>query len=478
MDGMPTAASSSPVTQIHDGGVQPHHSSRIFLLAVLCALPLLLVFGILWREATALPLLDDYHAIFVFALDQTHLSDMGRLVAIVAAQHNEYKLIFEHAIVAADLALSGRIHLPLLVWFGNLLLIPMGMIFWAQFRPEDPIDRRLLLFLPLSWLLFQFTYAEMVDWAMEGLQALAVVCFAVASFYFLTRESRRSFVLACVAGALSACSSANGFVIAPIGLVMLLAQRRVARVLPWCLTFGAAFVAYLYRYTPVPHGPPASFGVRLLFLPSLLGGVIENMHGFPVHHAAIVLGLLLLAVYGHAVRHRYYKAQPFIAATATWALITAMMTAWVRSSLGLNLSLSSRYKLYSTLMIVFCYQYLADRVTASTALPERMKRTFYAGVLTAAVLFGLLSDAVGMKLLKTRKAEAIAALGWYLADPQTHSPFPEHLDAPAGSNDATGLGVQARESLTQALTLRIYSLPPKEVAAACAAEPCTASPGQ
>lgn len=449
-----------------------HSSFRRFLLIGLCALPLLLVYGILWRETTALPLLDDYHAIFVFALDQRHLSSMGKLAAVVTAQHNEYKLIFEHAIIAADLALSGRIHLLLLVWLGNLMLVPIGIIFGAQFRPKEPIDRRLILFLPLCWLLFQLTYAEMVDWAMEGLNALAVVCFAVASFYLLTRESRRSFVLACVAGVLSALASANGFVIAPIGLVILLTQRRRTRVLPWCVGFGLALAAYLYGYTPMPHGTPASIGVRLLFVPSMLGGAIENMHG-PVRHAAIALGLLLLAVYAHAVWRRFYKAQPFIMATATWAVITAMMTAWVRSSLGLNLSLSSRYKIYSALMIVFCYQYLADRVIASTAISESAKRTLYAGVLAAAVLFGLAADAWGdLKLLKTRRSEAIAGLGWYLTAPQTRSPFPDYPGVPAD------LRTEARRSLTEAIESGIYMLPHKAVTAACATKACTIAPGR
>ena len=474
---MPVAVPVTPSTASAVSNLPSAASSRrVWILAILCVLPLLLVYGILWREATGLPVLDDYHAIFVFALGQRHLPAMGRLVNVVAAQHNEYKLIFEHAIVAADLAFTGHIHLSFLIWLGNLLLVPLGIIFWAQFRPNDTAQRRLLLFLPLSWLLFQLTYAEMVDWAMEALQALAVVCFAVASFYLLTRQSRRSFLLACATGGLAALSSANGFVVAVIGAGLLFRQRRLARIVPWCLTFAAALAAYLYRYTPVPHGAPASLSVRLLFVPSMIGGVVENMHGFPIHHAAIVLGVILLAVYAHALRHGYYRTHPFLVATASWALITVLMTAWVRSSMGLNLSLSSRYKIYSTLMLVFCYQYLADRIVAAGTLSTRTKKTLYGGALAAAVIFALLSDAMGVKLLKTRKAEAIAALGWYLAAPQTHSPFPEHLDARAGENDATGLGIEARQSLSESLASGIYTLPAKATEAACELRSCVAIP--
>jgi hypothetical protein len=148
------------------------------------------------------------------------------------------------------------------------------------------------------------------------------------------------------------------------------------------------------------------------------------------------------------------------------------MTAWVRSSFGLSYSLSSRYKIYSTLMIVFCYQYIVDRTAGRGGLSKRAKRTLYGGTLVGAVLFSLASDAAGLKLLKTRKAEAIAGLGWYLAAPQTHSPFPEHMGIPNPSHDADPVAIEARQSLTESLASGIYVLPSKEVAEARAKNRC------
>jgi hypothetical protein len=126
---------------------------RTVLLTALCALPLLLVFGILWKEATALPLADDYQALLVFGLDQQHLSAGEKLLHVVTAQYNEYKLVLEHAVEAEDLVLTGHLNILFMVWLGNLLLIPLGFIYWLQFRPDDPLDRRLLWFLPLCWFL-------------------------------------------------------------------------------------------------------------------------------------------------------------------------------------------------------------------------------------------------------------------------------------------------------------------------------------
>ena len=468
-----SGAPFSSSTEIQSQNDRSTRRLGAIVAATLCILPLLLVLGILWKEATGLPLADDYHAVLVFALDQRHLSAGEKLLSVVTAQHNEYKLIFEHALVAADLAATGRLNMALLVWLGNLFLVPLGFIYWLQFRPDDSAGRRLLLFAPLCWLLFQLTYAELLDWAMEGLVGIAVVFFSVAALYLLTRSSRGSFVWACIFGGLAACSSANGFLVAAVGAGILLLQRRLLRLVPWIVTFGVALAAYLYRYSPADHGgTPASLPMKLLFFSSFLGGAIENMHGFPVHHAAIVLGVGMLLVYAHSIWSGYYKRQPFIVATATWAILTALMTAWVRSSLGLGLSLSSRYKIYSTLLIVFCYQYLADRVIASELFSLRAKRAVYSIVLAVAVLFALASDVVGMKLLRTRRAEAITALGWYLSDPQTHSPFSGEHGRPDETRDVTGNAIEARRSLTEALALGIYQIPLKDRVEACANRPC------
>src|SRR5579875_3958268 len=102
---MSSPALHSPASRTRRPREDARHGNRSrLLLAFLCLLPLLVVYAILWRESSALPLLDDYHAIFLFALNQRSLSPVGKLIAVIAAQHVEYKLIFEHAVVAVVLA--------------------------------------------------------------------------------------------------------------------------------------------------------------------------------------------------------------------------------------------------------------------------------------------------------------------------------------------------------------------------------------
>jgi hypothetical protein len=54
--------------------------------------------------------------------------DAGTYIA--AAQHNEYKLILEHAVVAVELILTHRVNFSFLAVAGNLLLLPIGYVLW------------------------------------------------------------------------------------------------------------------------------------------------------------------------------------------------------------------------------------------------------------------------------------------------------------------------------------------------------------
>jgi hypothetical protein len=122
-------------------------------------------------------------------------------------------------------------------------------------------------------------------------------------------------------------------------------------------------------------------------------------------------------------------------------------------------------------MLVFCYQYFADRVLSDESRSRAVRRRLYAAVLAVAVLFAAASDVVGMGLLKRRRAETVAGLAWYLAAPATHSPM-VLPPGPSPENDATGNGIEARMAMSQALAAGVYELPREETHEACARIVC------
>lgn len=437
------------------------------LLACAVCLPPLLVYAILFREALAIPILDDYHAVLGFSLHLVQLhSAQDKLLYVIAAQHDEYKLIFEHAVMAAQLALVHHISISFLVTLGNLMLLPIAYACWRNyFAGKSDLRIRLALFLPISFLLFQLNYAETLDWSMGSLQNVAVIAFAFLSLHFLTRPGSACFSLAWICAALACASSANGFLLAPVGLLILWQQRNerqitagpaAVRVIAWAFLFPIMLALYLYQYTrpaPIPH---IAFFWKALFFVSFTGGAVENMHGRPVPHLAILFGLAICAVFVDAIRKRYYVTNPFAFYTTVWIFFSAMLVSAIRIALGLQLSLSGRYKIYCDLLLIFCYAYLALRIRTSHLTLGR-KRTIYVSALSVIILFSLASDAVGYQLLVKRRQRVLDGIALYLANPETTTPMinPNERLTPQMQRDQA----DALTDLNQARQSGLYELP-------------------
>ncbi len=417
------------------------------LLLLACA-PIALYYAILYHLSLPVPFLDDYFTTLNFLTEQTHIHGfLPRLLSAVTSQQGEYRSIFVHTLMSADFSLFGRLSFRLCILIGNLFLLPVAWTFWQNAFPEAPRPRRLLLFLPVIFLLFQLSYAEMLDFAEAGLQYW-IMPFAFLALHFLIRQR---LALACLFAALACTASPNGFLLGPIGLVLLWPSAK--RIAAWCLTFAAVLCAYLYHYVPNQIPAPPSHLTRPLFFLSFLGGAIENMHHRPLPYAAIALGLMLFAVFIQSIRTGYWRTHPFFFWSAAWTLATSALVAFVRSGLGLQQSLSARYKIYCALMLVFTYLYAVTR-TASLG-PTRRKR-LYLTTLAATILFALSADALGYKLLQRRHDHILNGFAFYQANPAQNSPYVNYYIDGRQNPEAT----LEREALTRALAAGAYTIPP------------------
>src|ERR1700722_8249821 len=275
----------------------------LLLLAVL--LPAIFAFGILYRQALTVPYQDDYGVILAFAADYDQLPNLeSKLLAIATTQTIEYKIIFEHFIVASEMELTHHVNFALLTAIGDLFLLPIGYLLWRIYQERDAdLDQRLLAFLPISLLFFSLTYWETLNWSTADLQNVPVICFSLLTVYLLfpertltTRWAR--LVLACLVAALAAFTSPNGFLLGPLGLWIFFARRLYTKSLVWCVSFIGPLAAYLYHYTPLVHAVHKTFFLArpIFFLAFLGAGAI------PYRWPAAVLGIAILGVLWLAIR--------------------------------------------------------------------------------------------------------------------------------------------------------------------------------
>jgi len=427
-----------------------------YLLVLAVLLPAMVALGILYRQSLPAPYQDDYNTILAFAVDYEQMPALQKkLLYIAAAQANEYKLGFEHSIVASEIELTHDLNFGLLNTFGDLFLLPLGYLLWRTYQEdESDLRRSLLAFLPISFLFFSLTYWENLNWVTTGLQNIPVIFFSLLAIYLLLPRNMveppwTRLLPACLAAALAAFTSANGFLLGPLGLLVLLPRRAYAKSLVWCASFVIPLAAYLYHYTHVVHPVTGmSYITRPLFFLAFLGcGAV------PLRWPAAVLGVVIVGVFWLAVRSRFDRINPVAFYFTVWIVGTALLVAWVRGAAIFGIG--SRYSIYSILVLIFCYsflsQYLADR------RPNFNRKRFSLACLGLAVCICLLADIHAYGKLGARRQMVLTGIELYRADPEANSPMIDQ-------NLLKGFPAEReyeQKALTNAIQNHVYTLPPK-----------------
>jgi hypothetical protein len=431
-----------------------HRINWLLLLAVL--FPAIVAYGILYRQAFSVPYQDDYKAILGFAVDYTRLPTLQtKALDIATKQYNEYKLGFEHSIVASEMELTRRLNFGFLIALGNLFLLPIAYLLWRTHQEnETDLNCRLVAFLPISLIFFSLSYWENLDWAMTGLQNIPVIFFSLLAIYLLAPRTRLQpttgrFLLACLSAVLAAFTSANAFLLGPVGLLILLRRRAYGRSLMWCASFILPLGCYLYHYVPSVHPMYRAYYItRPLFFLAFFGCVL------PSRWPAAVLGSIILSIVLLAFVTRFYRTNPVLFYLAVWIVATGALVGWVRGAAAF--STASRYSVYSILMLIFCYSFLLDYLPSRW--PGFNQRRFYVTSILLAAGMCVLVDMDAHKELGARRRMVLSGIEFYRANPEVNSPMVDPVMDRSYPEEK-----QAEHAiLYRAIQEHIYTLPPKQ----------------
>ncbi len=427
-------------------------SGKSLLIVLLALFPILAAYGILYRQSFSVPYQDDYHAILDFSIGYEQLPTLRqKLLMIAAYQHNEYKLGFEHSIQAAELEATHHLNFGFLVALGDLFLLPIGYLLWKIYaKSGEDLESRLFEFLPIGFLFFSLTYWETLNWAMAGMQNIPVILFSLMAIYLVTPKTMTEqpawqMAAGCLAAAFAALTSANGFLLAPVGLLIFFARRAYFRSLVWCASFIFPIAVYLYRFVPgAPSKPGIHHLTKPLFFVGFLGGAV------PFRWAAALLGFAVLAVILLAYRSGFHRQNPAGFYFSVWVLETAALVAWVR---GASFAIFSRYSVYSILLLIFCYHFLLRYLPSRFSTFDRTR--FCLVSLVLAFIFCFAADVQAYKELGERRQMALSGIEFYRSRPDMNSPMIDsRIEITAPLEKAYERGV-----LTEAIRQRVYTLP-------------------
>lgn len=402
--------------------MEPHSSrqtapSGVVLPLLFVALPAILFYSILLRDVLDIPFYDDYDALLEFLNHMAVLSGFSaKLSYFFAAQHNEYKLFFLHGLAWLQYGLFGHIDFRVLSVLGDAFVLLLALVLWNMFLPgRKDLASRLTLFIPVAWLLFQLQYWETLNWTMAGLQNLPVIVFSLAAIHLLVKGTRPAFWAAVALFLLSVAASGNGFLLIPVGLLILFLNRSYLRIAIWFLAAVASIVAYAYHYNVWSsqtghHGTVFSNFHPLA--PVYVVAFIGSVGGSPFKAGSVVLGSFVCIFFCLILRRGYIRRNPLVAYCVLFLLLTAIGVAGIRSDFGFTQALSSRYTIYSALFLIFAWfaiveEFLQDKPASllkNDALLVAVGLSFF---------FSLGIDGLGLIQLNSRTRGLTQAMAAY-----------------------------------------------------------------
>lgn len=440
----------------------------VAISALLVALPAVLFYNSLFRHLIDLPYYDDYNALLQYLNNTVQVKGAAaKFLVFLAAQHNEYKIFFVHALAWAQFAMLGHVNFFQLCALGDCAVLPLAALLWWMFLPGyGDLGRRLAFFVPVAWLLFQLGYWETLTWAMASLQNLWVIVFSFATIRYLLRPSRAAYAGALLLFALSIAASGNGFLLLPIGLLIFAVRRQFVRAAGLLAVSAVCIAAYAYHYNVMSSQAPQRGSVFLTLLHmrpdysiAFLGSAGAIAGSSPISVViSLVLGAVLLLFFGWMACRGYVHRNPLVSCCVLFILLTAVGVAGMRSDFGLIQATSSRYTIYGELMVILAWTTFVEEFLQCRSDPL-LSIGPYLMMVIATVLVALWSDGIGYRELVGREDTAVK---WMAAFEHPGSPGSDEAPMPplpVVDELTTKWRAQSRETLIDSIRLGVYEPP-------------------
>jgi hypothetical protein len=461
--GLATLANDESKTharEAHSGLAQ-----RSAIIAV--TLPAILFYSVLFRTTLNLPILDDYNAILNFLNRWVECRTASeKFVWFLSSQLVDVKTFFIHAVALAEYLAVGHVNFRFLTLCYVGLIPPLVLLLWKMFIPSCSNKTvRLVLFLPVSFLVFQLQYMTELDVVTTGMQHIAGLLFSFLTIYWLHQNTRSYFAGASAALIFAIASDANGFMVIPIVFLTLLRERRFGRLAVFLAVSIGCVAAYAFHYdhhvSPVDANQNSqsfaqTLAVRILYVLGFLGSAAGfNTHFLP---GGLILGASLVAFFVWKIARGDARHNRLLYDCVLFLFLTAVIAASGRSGLGISQSLSGRYTLYSLTCVSLFWMVLVEDFVVHRSKP--FESGPFLMMMICSVVFSLSWDLMGYWGISQRDQSLTASiLEFEHPSPANPDPFPVpnyRFPGPKGVEEGIKLCEGMRSIMKRSIELGIY----------------------
>jgi len=362
----------------------PNLSIKNILATILILFPIAVFYFVFQKYAVNIPHWDDF-AIRNTLAQMIETESVFQKIKLLFSQHNEHRILLTRFSAWMVYLLEGTLNLKRLMLIGIIALL--GILF-LLYKVSKKYNSSLLAFVPISFIFLNVGLFENTFWGMASVQNFGVIFFAFLTFYWLVfsveNKHRHYFYFTIFSCFLGVFTSSNGIIIPLIGCLVLLVQQRKTQLVVFLSSSVVLVFGFFYGFQKNPDNVVKTdfSDVKTIIKGTLatFGSVLDSSAIAPAKHLdlAMAFGLFILifiCLFAYQVIFKKYNlsertADLFLLACLAFISITSVGIAVARISYGIEILMTSKYKIYSVLSMVIFY------LVAYNSLAERYKNNF------------------------------------------------------------------------------------------------------
>ena len=393
-------------------------SSPKYLFGLLILIPIALYYFTVFLFAVNVPLSDDFPAVLGFLGSFLSAAGISEKLRLLFFQHNEHRIVVNKLLTLALYKITGVIDFKLLIYLGNLLLLPAIYGVYLSFKKNKD---KVKYFLPAVLIIMVPQFTGSIFWATSALQNISCLAFSILTLALLRKEGVFRSVYAFFLALLAVLSSGNGLFILPAAIILLMLGKRKLAAIWWSVGALLMLLGYFYGYAQPAHegiyyagNPLAVVEFFFCFIGSPVVLNVFYMKSLFGNNAKLLM-LLLSGVLGAGVityfiylaKKKYYKVNPVIFTMFILLFISAFAAAVTRSGIGPMQAFASRYRLIPLFILALVYLSFIEMSK------EKVTGKYYKYIVMLAVVFFVFSYISNLPAIKAGKENLLLGItGW------------------------------------------------------------------
>ena len=354
----------------------------ITLILVLIILAPVIVYFMAWDYyAINIPKWDD-HALKEFIEKFHNAPNWKEKILALFKQHNEHRISLTRLIAWLDYYIFGALNYRHLMMAGNLLLLAIIPL-WYIILKKNKKPLSAILPVPFIWLTLAFW--ENMYWGMSAVQNFGVVTLVLWTLYLCINSNQLVFGLSLFLAWITILTSGNGLFVLPIGALLLFLLQNRKRFALWLINSAVAIFCYFNWYNRESVVNPESKATIVQLAKgymAFLGSFAESIPVTDHFKACFLVGILLFLVaisigsttLFRILRNKYTVkferiTDLFCLGAILFILGTALIVVYNRAGFGVEGLITSKYKIYSVLLLIVAYLYIVIPIRGSFLSP-------------------------------------------------------------------------------------------------------------